>query len=163
MHQEVIRYQHMLDRLFDQASELEEQGEVDEEVRAHLTQYLCVRASGYVEFSVKTILREYVKARTSEPYISNFVDSRLERTLNPRRSEVLKLIGNFSSGWKEIIRDEIKEELGTSLDSIVVNRNNIAHGKDVTLSLNDMKMHFQNAKKVVEIIDRQCLPPSNSL
>lgn len=161
MHQEVIRHQNMLDRLFDHASELEEQGEVDDEVRAHLTQYLCVRASGYVEFSVKTILREYVKSRTSGsgPHILNYVNSQLKRTLSPRRSEVLKLIGNFSSDWKEIISDEIKEELETSLTSIVANRNNIAHGEDVTLSLNDMKIHFQNAKKVVEIIDRQCLPP----
>ena len=160
MLQDVLHHQNMLDRLFDQASSLEELGEVDEEVRAHLTQYLCVRASGYVESSVKTILREYVNTKTQEPNILNVVDSRLARSMNPRRDVLLSLIGDFSAAWRETIRDELRGELGTSLDSIVINRNSITHGMDVTLSLNDLKGHFENAKRVFEIIDQQCLTTS---
>lgn len=157
MHPDVVRYQDSLDRLFVKAGELEQVEEIDDEVRAHLTQYLCVRASGYVEASVKTILREYVNTRTTEPGILNFVDSRLDRSMNPRRDVLLSVIGDFSNDWRETIRDELRGDLGASLDSIVVNRNSITHGKDVTLSLNDLKGHFENAKKVVEIIDQQIL------
>lgn len=97
-----------------------------------------------------------MKSVTSDPYISNFVNSRLERTLNPNRGAMLSLIGEFSSEWSEPIRAAIKNELGTSLDSIVSNRNNIAHGQDVSLALHDLQKYFDHAQKVVELVYMQC-------
>ena len=159
MNKEIVQHQTKLERLFGYADDLQKNVDIDSEVVSHFTQYLCVRTSGYVESSVRAILLEYVKARTNESNITDFVDSRLERTLNSQRSVFLSLIGEFSSEWRDVIKGEIKEEeLGTSLDDIVRIRNDIAHGNDVRLSLIDLKNHFENAKKVVEIIDRQCLP-----
>ena len=159
MHKDIVQHQTKLERLFGYADDLQKNVDVDSEVVSHFTQYLCVRTSGYVESSIKIILHEYVKAHTSESYITDFVDSRLERNLSSRRSVFLALIGEFSGEWKDAIRDEIKgQELGKSLDDIVRIRNDIAHGKDVRLSLVDLKGYFEIAKRVVAIIDNQCLP-----
>ena len=152
----------MLDRLFNQASELEEQGEVDDEVRAHFTQYLYVRTSGYLEFSIRKIMKEYMKIKVTPPEVERYVARNLDRWApGPRRSEILKLLGIFSEEWKLEVGNQIEQQMGHSLTSLVNNRNKIAHGEveDLSnLSLSDLKDHFENAKKVVEIIDRQCLP-----
>ena len=142
--------------LFDYADALQERADIDDEVKAHFTSYLCVRTSGYVEFAVKTILREYAKSKTNEPNISNFVNSQMERTLNPNRGAMLSLIGEFNSDWSETIKADIKNEIGTSLDSIVSLRNQIAHGEDVTLAFHDMQKYFGHAQEVVKLIYKQC-------
>ncbi len=158
MHPEIIQKQEKLQHLFEQAEQLQQIDKVDVEIKSGFVSYLCVRTSGYVESSVKTILREYVKSKTSNtaPDITNFVNKQLDTTFNPRPSEVLKLIGQFNSKWRENLRDAIKGRLGDSLDSIVVNRNRVAHGVDVNLSLRDLGKWFEDAQEVVELVYSEC-------
>ncbi len=61
------------------------------------------------------------------------------------------------------MRNEISGKLETSLNTIVERRNDIAHGRDVDISLRDLRDHFENAKKVVEIIDQRCLASEDAL
>lgn len=157
MHQEIIQHRIKLERLFGYAEELQKTLDVDSEVVSHFTSYLCVRTSGYVESSVKIILREYVTSKTSDPRLVNLVDARLKRTMNPRKGAILNLTREFGKDWRDNLKGEIEGELVKSLEDIVDKRNDIAHGKDVDLSLNDLKRYFEDAKRVVEIIDQQCL------
>lgn len=158
MHPEILQQQDKLQHLFEQAHQLQERDDIDDEIKVQFVWYLCVRTSGYVESSIKTILREYVKSKTDNtaPYIANFVNKYLDSTFNPRRSEVLRLVGQFNSKWRESLRDSINNELGDSLKSLVINRNNIAHGNDVTLSLRDLGKWFADAQKIVELVYSEC-------
>ena len=158
MHQEILQKRDKLQRLFEQAEELQKIDAVDGETKSGFVSYLCVRTSGYVESSVKTILKEYVKSKASNtaPYIANFVNRQLDSTFNPRRSEVLRLVGQFNLEWKENLKVSINNELGDSLRSIAINRNNIAHGVDVDLSLKDLRKWFADAQKVVERVYSEC-------
>lgn len=72
---------------------------------------------------------------------------------------MLPLVGEFSSDWSETIKVGLKNELGTSLDSIVSIRNQIAHGEDVTLALHDMQKYFDHAQEVVKLVYEQCKSP----
>ena len=168
MHPEIVRYKASLDRLFVKADELERSKEVDDEFRAHFTWYLCVRTSGYVELSVKTILRQYMESIIeqevfdSEQHVVSFVKIQLDRVLdpeqglNPRRKRILSVLSNFNEEWRKSIEHEIEGELGNSLDSIVNNRNKITHGKDVTLTLNELRSYFCNAQKVLKLVNEKC-------
>lgn len=156
VHPEIVFRQDRLKRLFDKADALQEDNEVDVELKAHFTRYLCVQTSGYLEASIKTILQEYVKSKTEDTPTLNLVDARMKRTLNPNRSALIPLIGEFSSEWSEIIKGKLKNELGTSLDSIVSTRNQIAHGEDVSLALPDMQEYFDHAQEVVKLVHEQC-------
>ena len=155
MHPEILHQQEKLRHLFEQAEQLQQIDGVDDEIRAQFVWYLCVRTSGYVESSVKMILREYVKSKTSDIPTANFVNRQL-RYLTPYRDEILKLVGQFNSKWRESLRDSTKGELGDSLDSIVVNRHEIAHGSDVNLSLRDLGKWFEDAQEVVELVYSEC-------
>ena len=71
MHREIIDQQNVLNHLFEQAERLQDKGDVDYQIgRRNLYGiYADIRASSFVEFSVKTILKEYVKAETKNaPY-----------------------------------------------------------------------------------------------
>ena len=155
MHPEILQQQDKLQHLFEQAHQLQERDDIDDEIKVQFVWYLCVRTSGYVESSIKTILREYVKSKTSDIPTANFVNRQL-RYLTPYRNEILKLVGQFNSKWRESLRDSTKGELGDSLDSIVVNRHEIAHGSDVTLSLRDLGKWFADAQKIVELVYSEC-------
>lgn len=156
MHPEIVDQQDRLKRLFEYADNLQENAEIDTEIKAHFAQYLCVQTSGFIETSVKTILQEYVRSKTEDQPTLNLVDARMKRTLNPGRSTLLPLIGEFSKDWSDLIRVGLRNELGTSLDSVVSIRNQVAHGEDVTLTLHDMQRYFDHAQMVVRLIYEQC-------
>lgn len=162
LHQDILRHQNTLERLFNQADALDDLDGVDDEVKAHFTRYLCVSTSAFLELSLKRILREYVSAANTDPLVAKFVFHHLDRrSPGPRRDEILQLLGRFSDEWKSEVGIATRGQISGSLTSLVNDRNNIAHGETVNLSLNDLKNHFENAKKVVEIIHRHC--HSNSM
>ena len=145
MHSDIDDQFNRLRQLYGHADDLDEMDDVDDEVKSHFTFYLCVLTSGYIESSLRTILREHMLSRVSqeplslEPHVRAFVEINvnriLNRTFNPSRERVLDLLSEFSDDWKDEIKSRTKDELGAALDSIVSNRNNIVHGENSDLTL----------------------------
>ena len=156
MHPEILRQQEKLRHLFEQAEQLQQIDGVDEEIRAQFVWYLCVRTSGYVETSIRTILNEYVSSQTGNASIISFIDERVRHSRRMRFDEIATLVGRFSSEWEKRLRDATPEEPKHSLGNIVTNRNNIAHGYDVNLSLRDLGKWFADAQEVVELVYSEC-------
>lgn len=159
MHTAINSRKETLDRLFRQAKSLQDNKDIGEEIKSGFVSYLCVRSYVYVEFAVQTILREYVNAVTDDAPVGNYVKEQLRVNPALRRSELLKLIGKFSDEWKANIRENTVGRLGTSLDSIVNNRNRIAHGDDVYISLSNLESYFGDAQRVVQLVYDECNPP----
>ncbi len=155
MHREIVEHQLKLQRLYEQAKHLQRQDGIEDETKSGFVSYLCVRTFGYVESSVKTILREYVKSNSNDRPTFNYVNSQL-RNLTPRRDQILELLGQFNQNWNANLRDSITVDHGDSLRGIVVNRNDIAHGDDVDLSLLDLERYFVHAQEVVQLIFDEC-------
>ena len=168
MHSEIDDQFDRLSQLFDQANDLDALDDVDDEVKSHFTFYLCVLTSGYIESSLKTILREYMGSRVAkeplslEPHVRAFVENNVNRifsrTFNPSRERVLDLLSEFSDDWKDEIKSRTKDELGAALDSIVSNRNNIVHGENSDLTLPRLRIYFGHAQEVVKLVYEQCNP-----
>lgn len=164
MYAEVIESQTKLQRLFAKAELLFRDDTIDVEVVSAFNSYLCVRTYAYLETSVETILRAYVRSVSNDNVLERFVNVQLRRHRNLSRSELLKLLGNFSDEWRVRIRDAIKGKLGDSLDSIVNLRNGIAHGSDTSdVSLDALKDYFSDAKSVVTLVFEVCRPISAAL
>lgn len=156
MHPEILHQQEKLRHLFEQAEQLQQIDGVDDEIRAQFVWYLCVRTSGYVETSIRTILNEYVSSQTSNTSIISFIDEQVRHSRRMRFNEIATLVGRFSSEWEKRLRNSTPEEPKRSLGNIVTNRNNIAHGYDVTLSLRDLGKWFEDAQEVVELVYSEC-------
>ncbi|MCY3977104.1 MAG: HEPN domain-containing protein [Chloroflexi bacterium] len=159
MHTEIVESQNRLQRLYSKAERLRKDDSTDAEVVSAFTSYLCVRTYAYLETSVESILRAYVRSVSNDKLIERLVNEQLRRHRNLSRSELLKLIGKFSDEWRVEIREAIKGKLGDSLDGIVNLRNGIAHGSDTSnVSLDSLKNYFADAKAIVELVFHVCKP-----
>ena len=147
---EVVRYQQRLDVLFEKVKDIS-----DLELQSHWARYLCILVSGYLETSVRAIYSEYTSKRADEN-VANYVSSRLGSFQSPRMGNILELTRAFSLQWAEELENATEGELKESVDSIVANRHNIAHGRDVGISYVTIREYYQNAVKVIELIEDQC-------
>jgi hypothetical protein len=127
--QRIISRERRLDTLFAKVSELD----FDAEMQAHWARYLCVLCSGYLESSLRDILYEYVRGRTSTQ-IRNFVNSRLQDFQNPKFEKIKDLLTLFDAEWAKLLDESISQDVKDAINSIVANRHQIAHGADVGIS-----------------------------
>ncbi len=151
MHPEIIRYKNRLDHLFEKSREYSD----DPEMQAHWARYLCVLISGFLEVSVRITLNSYSLSR-SHDNVSNYVGAKLKLFKSPSMSNIIQLVGLFNGEWAEVISLETEGELKAAVDSIVNNRHQIAHGKDIGLSLVQISEFYQRSIRVIEILHENC-------
>ena len=123
---DVIRAKQRVDHLFTQTRFVSG----DLEIQSHWARYLCVVVSGFLESSVRQLYASYGRRRAS-PQIARFVDSQLKFFQNPKTEKILELARSFDSTWETELRTAAGGEPKDAIDSIVANRNNIAHGESV--------------------------------
>ncbi len=157
MHRDIVEQEEKLQRLFSQANDMQDFDELDDEAKSGFVSYLCIRTFGYIESAIKTILREHVRSNTRDKPTFNYVNSQL-RNLRLRRDQIIQLIGTFDEQWSERLKSSITAEHSESLSAIVVNRNEIAHGGDVDMSLRDLERYFLHAREVVGHVIEVCSP-----
>lgn len=101
------------------------------------------------------IYREYAQNR-AEPNITRFVETELRGFRNPNMERIIQLIGSFNPGWAKDIKEVTHGQLTESINSIVNIRNQIAHGEDVGIGYPTIRSYYENAVKVIELLEQQC-------
>ena len=155
MHGVIVEQEEKLQRLFSQAWDMQDLDELEDEAKSGFVSYLCIRTFGYIESAIKTILREHVRSNAGDKPTFNYVNSQL-RNLRLRRDQIIELVGVFDKQWSDVLKGRITTDHGDSLRAIVVNRNEIAHGGDVDISLRDLEGYFVHAKEVIRFIFNVC-------
>ncbi len=148
---EVDRYRKQLDHLFGRAVSLSS----DMELQAHWAKYLCVLVSGFIETSIRSIYGAYAKTRADQK-VSRYVDHKLDSFQNPKMQRILDLTAQFSPDWERNLKNATEGEIKDAVDSIVANKNMIAHGESVGITYSRVESYYKNVLKVVELIDKQC-------
>lgn len=148
---DIAREKRRLDNLFQRTGDLPQ----DPEILAHWSRYLCVLVSGFIETSVCTIYSQYVTDK-AHPNVANYVTRRLNTFRNPNMERILEVTRAFSPEWEKQLRDGTAEELKAAIDSVVANRNQIAHGKNVQLSYVMIKDYYARAAKLIDMMFEQC-------
>jgi hypothetical protein len=131
------------------------EGTDDIELKAHLARYLCVLASGFIENALRTMYSDY-SAVNADGRSARYVKSKLKRFYNPRMHKILALSDEFSEEWAAELKRETAGARRAAIDSIVNNRNKIAHGDDVSISYGQLKEYYERVLEVVDLIDGQC-------
>jgi hypothetical protein len=154
MHREVQRHKDRLDALFSKVEQIE-----DLELQARWAEFLCVRASGFIEYAVRRILISYCEDRAN-PQVFNYASWHLERFTNPSADKIVDLTRRFSTTWAEQLERDIQEIRGlkAALNSIVADRHEIAHGRDTRLSYSRIKGYYDTAVQVVDLLEGVCAP-----
>ena len=148
---EIHRHQQRLDALFERVPRPPD----DMELQSEWAKYLCVLVSGFLEKSVHTLYGAYSRAKAA-PYVANFVDNKLQVFRNPKMEKILDIARAFSPEWEAALRDGTEGELKDAVDSIVANRNRIAHGEYSGITYATIQQYYRSAIKVISLIEKQC-------
>ena len=146
---ERVRHKDRLDSLFERVRDLPD----DPEIQSHWARYLCILVSGLIEMSVKSILADYARNKAS-PQVTNYVESRLKSFRNPKMQNISDLLRAFSPTWADGLDLVADGQMKDSVDSIVNNRNAIAHGGTSGLTFGSIKQYYVDAIAVLKEIER---------
>ncbi len=137
-----------LDTLFDTAEKIK-----DEEIQGHFAKYLCVRTSGLFEHFIKSQIGDYADKTSAKP-IAKHVKVKNKYFTNVDYSKLDTFMNSFSSEWWSEFNKYLSDDMKSSLNSVISNRNNIAHGNQDNITFRNMKTHYTNMKKIISIIDK---------
>ncbi len=140
-------YERQLDNLFAEVSHVQE-GEIN---KAHLTRYLCVRTSGYLENVTRILIANFCDGTSPQP-INNYIVKRTKYMSNLDYKRLKGLLSEFDLRWSSDFENKITDQQKSSLNSVISNRNNIAHGNQDSITYRDMVNYYRDIKDVCNIL-----------
>jgi hypothetical protein len=93
-----------------------------------------------------------VDACSSKP-VAMHVKNRMKTFTNIDYKKITTFLDSFNPEWTEIFNEQMSEELISSLNTVISNRNNIAHGNQDSISFGNMKKHYETIKEIIKILD----------
>ena len=143
------RLQARIDRLVDHARRT-----ADDELQAELARYLCILVSSLIQERCRDLALAFASAR-SQPEIVRFVRARTKRLRSPSSGNIRDFFGAFdpvrANGWY----DELADDQRDALDSIAANRNQLAHGGSVGLSLGRLTAYVDRVRRAMGSLDQR--------
>lgn len=127
----------------------------DPQIQADMARYLCVLVSGFIEQAARHIYREYAVKR-SHPNVGRMVERHLEGFTNANATKLCQLAGSFNASWAEELKEYLEGQRKDAVDSVIANRHNVAHGRDVGLTYVRMRAYYDQVKDVVAYLEAQC-------
>ncbi|WP_286760608.1 HEPN domain-containing protein [Salegentibacter sp. UBA1130] len=147
MHYRIRNQISSLDALFDTAENL-----TDEEIQGHFAKYLCVKTSGLFESFIKSQIGDFADSTSAQP-IAKHVKAKNKNFTNIDYRKLDGFLNSFSPDWWQKFEGKLTPDLKSSLNSVISNRNNIAHGNPDSITFGNMKTHYSNMKKIIELLD----------
>lgn len=135
------------------------------EIDSDQAKYLCIRISGFVEVSLREICKDYIRTHIAagspmEHYI-NHQWSATKRGKSANREMILSLLLEFDKNWADDFKRNKfpKNSNGhLALNTVMEQRNKIAHGEDSNITLADLKAYFSKIVQVIEEFEKQFKP-----
>lgn len=120
----------------------------------YLISYAVIKASGTVEVVFKNIIYDFLSENVKEEtayYIEKMI---LDSSCNPNVGNMSKILQNISPAFKKQFDEKVKRsEMKDKINSLVQLRNDFAHGKSLTVSIETVITYFESAKNIILILD----------
>ena len=119
-----------------------------------LAGYLVVLISGIFEDCVEDLFIERAKL-TSDRQLVSFVGETMHRSFrNPTYHNISGFLGRLDHGYKDCFSQNVAQVYRDGLDAIVTNKNSLAHGKSVNVTLRDVIGYYFRATRVFQGLER---------
>lgn len=129
----------------------------DLELQSHWAKYICVICFGFLCNSVIEIYSDFIKVGTN-PKVGAYASSTLRQIQSINSEKLLKVVEKFDPSWSDNLEAHLGSERKDAIDSIANNRHQIAHGKNIGLTLTALQGYWAKALEVVEFLEDQCQP-----
>lgn len=124
----------------------------DEETQAHMSRYLCVQSSGYLENVVKSLVEDYISKKCPSPVV-NYVQKKVSNITNLGFEKLCDFLDSFDPSWKDTFTQSLSEEQKSALNSLISNRNAIAHGNSSNITYRSVSTYFAELNNVVSVLE----------
>jgi hypothetical protein len=126
------------------------------ELQAHWGRYLCVLAAGFLENAIGLVYSDYAY-RVAPPTVASYASSQLFRIQNPNANRFIATARDFRSDWAEELEQFLENEgRKEAIDGIMAQRHQIAHGRDVGITVARVASYLRRSVEVIEFIEEQC-------
>ncbi len=151
--QEISRQIQRLEALYARARDA---SDTQLDLQAHWARYLCILLSGLVENGIKEIYSDFIGRAASKP-VADYAIAYLLTVQNPKAEKILLIAGSFKKEWREQLQVYLDDQgRKDAVDSVMANRNQIAHGKDVNITLGRLRSFLDKVIDVLAFIEQQC-------
>jgi hypothetical protein len=140
---------------------IQQSRKADLELTSDLTKYACVLVSGYFEKSLYFILVSHCRVRVSSSLL-RYISLSFIGITNLTMGKTLKTINKFDNNWENNIKANPRYlEYKAALDTLVSQRNRIAHGEDSQISLSILEGYFNSCKSFLNDLKRIIRQPED--
>lgn len=127
----------------------------DLEVQAFFARYIVVFASGIYEDCIEHLFTEFAKKYGNQG-IALFFSKMLESHFrNPDYNNIKGLLRQINPDYGDELDNKLGESPGSkdAIESVVNNKNAVAHGKPATATLRDVDKYHQQIVPIFEAIE----------
>jgi len=125
----------------------------DQKLASMLSSYLVVSISGTYEDCIEYLFIQR-SGKNNDKEIQNFVKTLIDLHFrNPNYENIKKMVKALDSKYETILRDKIADKNIEGINSIVINKNNVAHGKVSNATIRDIKNYHKNALKIFKVLE----------
>lgn len=119
---------------------------------SYLAKYLVVFSCGIYEEVIETIINEKT-SQLNSAQINKYVESSVGRFFrNPCIENIKELLKKFDVAWVRAV-DQQPQSAKDALDSVVDNKNALAHGTACNITLSEALDYLKKSRTVIEAID----------
>ena len=128
--------------------------EPDDVLRSHMTKYICVLCSGFIENSIYHTFSDIADRSCSPSVVLTYTKSQLYKIQNANTEKIKELTKSFNPDWHDSLRDYLQEEnRGAAINYILKDRHNIAHGRDSEITIAKLEEYLNKTVQVIKYIE----------
>ena len=129
----------------------------DTTVQAHWGRYMCVLAAGFLENALHEVYKDYI-GEANSANVERYASWHINHIYTPSSPRFLETAKRFSESWRTDLRAFIGlNGRREAIDTIMKNRNSIAHGGQSVISVSDVRKYLAKGVEVIDFIENQCL------
>jgi len=126
----------------------------DEELASYLSSYLVVMLSGIYEDCVEHLFSLRAE-KAGDPELSSYVRKTLHASFrNPKFEKIVEVLGKFGKHYADELKNGVQDRNKQALDSIVNNKNQIAHGGRSQVTLGEVLDFHHNTLPIFEALEK---------
>jgi hypothetical protein len=125
------------------------------ETKSELASFAAVLTSGLIESSCRRFLLRFTVQR-SHTAVARYVESKMYFFQNAKTSQIEELLGFFDPDFARQFNADLTEDELAAVNSVVTNKNHLAHGENPGLGLEVMSRYYRLCLSAIKKIERIC-------
>lgn len=136
-----------------------DKNQLDSNVR-YLVSYAVVKSSGTLELVFKKMIYDFLSDSAKREARDFLVSTVIDSSCNPSTGNMNKIIEKFDGSRADKFTQLVKgTDDKAELNSLVQLRNDVAHGRTISQSINTIKKYYESGRHVLETLDSVLYTP----